>query len=124
MFAIHSIVYNKLTDYFYIFNIFDTENNEWLSWEEVKKESDRCNFKYVDVLFEGKTNIKDLKLLLFESLKNNIYGGVCEGFVIRKKERFKSEEFSESLMKFVRNGHVQSDSHWKNNWLKQPELLK
>jgi len=124
MFAIHSIIYHKLTDYFYIFNIFDTENNEWLSWEEVKKESNRCNFKYVSVLFEGKINIKNLKSLLFKSLDNNIYGGVCEGFVIRKKNRFKNEDFSKSLMKFVRKGHVQSDSHWKINWKKQPEFLK
>lgn len=123
MFAIHSIQYNELEDYFYVFNIYDKENDIWLSWEDVKKEAKRCNFNVVKEIFVGKLNPKEIKKLLENSLKLTFFGGFAEGFVIRTVDSFTTEEFEQKVCKYVRKGHVKTDEHWSTNWKKQ-NLIK
>ncbi len=123
MYAIHSIEYKKLKDYFYIFNIFDTKNSEWLSWDEVVEEALRCDFLVVPVLLiEENISEKEIKKLMINSLSNSYLGGEAEGFVIREAKRITKESFSSSIAKFVRENHVQTDEHWSRNW-KQAKLM-
>jgi hypothetical protein len=126
MYGKHSIEYTELDDYFYIFNILDIKNNEWLSTEEVIKEAKRCNFKIAPIIFNGKwgKTKKEFKIFLLDILKNKkFFGAYPEGFVIRNKNRIKVNEFSDNFIKLVRKGHVQTDKHWSKNWEKQ-ELKK
>ena len=39
MFGIHSIEYDKLESYFYIFGVLE-DNKQWLSWDKVKELAD------------------------------------------------------------------------------------
>lgn len=119
MYAKHSIEYNELTDYFYIFNILDLETNEWLSFDEVVKEAERLNFQVVPVVFSGKSNSKEIeKFIKNVVMKQQFFGGDCEGVVIRNKNRFSNEKWNENICKFVRKGHVQTDEHWSSSWVK------
>lgn len=124
MFAIHSIEYSKLNDYFYIFNILDKKNHKWLSWEDIKKECIRCNFKLVPLKFKGK--VKSIKEIQQFCEKNIIlpssFGNNCEGFVVRNANSFNELTFSDNIAKFVRKNHVQSDEHWSLNWKPQTKL--
>ena len=43
--------------------------------------------------------------------------------MLRNPDTFRIEDFSKNVVKYVREGHVQSDKHWKENWVKQ-ELNK
>jgi len=123
MYAIHSIKYTNLKDYFYLFNI--QNKDVMLSFDAMLEEAKRLNFKTVPVVFRGiiKTE-KELKEFLEKEIKKESYwGGEIEGFVVRIVEEFKIADFSKKVVKYVRKGHVQSDKHWKQNWKKQ-ELAK
>ena len=123
LYAIHSIKYTNLKDYFYLFNI--QNKDVMLSFDTMVEEAKRLAFKTVPVVFRGILNTeKELKQLLEKEIKKESYfGGEIEGFVVRVADEFKMEDFSKKVVKYVRKGHVQSDKHWKENWKKQ-ELVK
>ena len=123
MYAVHSIVYSNLKDYFYLFGI--RNKTHFLSYEDMVKEANRLNYSVVPTIFEGVFNTeKELKDFLdLEINKESFWGGAREGFVVRNKDSFLIEDFSKNVVKYVREGHVQSDKHWKENWKKQ-ELIK
>ncbi len=116
MYGIHSIEYPELTDYFYVFNILDTETKEFLSWNEVVEECKRVGYNTVPVLYLGDCLISSRAQEIIEASTETPFGVEPEGFVIRKEGRFKLEDFSKSVTKYVREGHVQTDDHWSKNW--------
>jgi len=125
LFAIHSIEYENLKDYFYLFNIYDKKTNEWLSFDEVILEANKLNFETVPILFKGKIeSISWLNKFLDDEIKKSSFvGGKREGFVVRINKRIKDNEFQKKIGKYVRKGHVQTDTHWSKNW-KQALLNK
>lgn len=116
LYAIHSIEYTELEDFFYLFAIYNTVNDEWLSYEEIIIEAKRCGFLMPPAVFSGKSTPKEIKKLLSVEINSRFLGAEAEGFVIRKKEAFKGKDFSSSVAKFVREGHVQTDEHWSRQW--------
>lgn len=155
MFGIHSIAYRKLESYFYLFAV--REGERWLSWEEVQFYADAFGFPTVpeipitfplkDYFYENKS--KKENHILSEWIKLNLgmaweksvqseglLGGynpltnqaASEGFVIRNKNSFQTNEGSipvaknefNNLFKIVRAEHVQTDIHWTKNWKAAP----
>jgi hypothetical protein len=43
-----------------------------------------------------------------------------EGVVVRLAGAFESEDFDQSVFKWVRANHVQTDEHWTRNWKRAP----
>jgi len=117
MYAIHSIEYSELDDYFYLFNIYDSKNDIWLSWEDLNIEAQRCNFKMVPFVIAGKLTTERIKHTIETCKNSSVLGGLVEGFVIRKVGAFKGDDFSKNVVKWVRKGHVQTDEHWSKNWV-------
>ena len=70
--GIHSIKYNDLKSYFYLFGVRD--NNVFLNWDDVKFYSDLLELELVPVLFDGvvssEEELKDLveDLVIRESM--------------------------------------------------------
>lgn len=118
MFAKHSIFYDKLDDFFYLFGVSDKEN--FLSWDDVVFHSERLNFQVVPEI-ERKVFSSESELHSFLDSKINdtcpLGGDAIEGFVVRSVESFKITDFSKHVVKYVRNGHVQTDEHWSKNWI-------
>lgn len=123
LYAIHSIVYTKLEDYLYIFNI--QNKDVMLSFDAMVEEAKRLSFKTVPVVFRGVfKSVKEIEIFMNAEInKESFWGGDREGFVLRVASEFKMDDFSKKVVKYVRKGHVQSDKHWKTNWKKQ-ELVK
>lgn len=114
--GIHSIEYTNLTSPYYLFGIRTSE--KWLSWEEVENHAFLMDIPTVPVLFKGicKT-AEELKRVTEELvLQPSALGGKREGLVVRVANEFDDSEFSNSVMKWVRKGHVQTDEHWTRNW--------
>ena len=44
------------------------------------------------------------------------FGPECEGLVTRVASSFESDDFSTSVLKWVRAKHVKTDEHWIRNW--------
>ncbi len=106
VFAKHSISYDNLKTYFYVYSIWD-ENNICLSWDDTVIICDSLNLITVPVI--ERFLFSEEKLV---ELANNIDTTKQEGFVIRNIESFHYDDFSKNVGKWVRNFHVQSNSHW------------
>ncbi|MFF2528045.1 RNA ligase family protein [Brevibacillus sp. NPDC058079] len=108
VYALHSIYYEHLTSYFYVFSIWN-ENNECLSWDETVEWAELLGFKTAPVLYRGIWKEETVKSCY---TKQSVFGGEQEGYVVRITERFPYEDFKQSASKFVRKNHVQTDQHW------------
>lgn len=119
VFAKHSIHYQELETYFYVFGMFDKEIA--LSWNDVEEYAALLELKTVPVLYRGIWN-EDLIKQLFTG-KSKL-GGQQEGYVVRNAESFLMEKFSDNVAKFVRTNHVDKNSkHWSTTKIVQ-NILK
>jgi hypothetical protein len=123
LYAIHSIEYTNLKDYFYLFAI--RNKTIFLSYDDIIKEAKRLEFETVPTVFKGifKTEKKLKDFLDNEITKESFLGGDREGFVVRTRGSFLIEDFAENVVKYVRKGHVQTDEHWSKKW-KKNKLIK
>lgn len=104
LFARHSVPYFDLKSYFYLFSIWN-ENNEALSWDETMEWANLLNLDTAPVLYRGEFDAELIKNLEIDTCRQ-------EGYVVRIVDRFDFTAFSESVSKWVRKGHVQTDKHW------------
>ena len=111
VYAKHSICYEKLTTYFYVFAAL--ERGSWLSWSEVVLWARRLGLDTVPVITAG--NLKEIPIPT-----KSAFGSVCEGYVVRNFDSFPKGEFGQNVAKSVRPHHVQTDEHWTKNWIPNP----
>lgn len=116
MYGIHSIEYENLDSYFYMFGVRD--NNIWIPWSEVEEYSYLLDIPTVPVLYKGSVkNEKELKSLVEKLAKEpSSLGSKREGVVVRNAEMFHNDDFNVNVIKWVRKDHVQTDTHWSRNW--------
>jgi hypothetical protein len=130
LYAVHSIEYTGLNEYFYVFAI--REGSQWLAWEQVVEYAEILQFPTVPVLFKGKIaelepvgmeNGQKIENLIQEILQKPSYltdeslgKSPKEGIVARITQSFSDEAFAQSVIKWVRKNHVQTDKHWTKNW--------
>lgn len=105
-FAHHSIFYNDLETYFYVFAIYN-EKNICLSWDETLEWCKLLDLTPVRQIWRG---IVDY-LPEFPG-KFNLDLEKQEGYVVRNVRSFHYNDFQKNVVKFVRRGHVQTDEHW------------
>lgn len=113
-YAKHSIYYTALDSYFYGFSAW--RGDLCLSWDDTVDLFNSLGIITAPVLYDGpydESVIKDIKINPEES----------EGYVVRVADDFRYSEFSTSLAKYVRKGHVQTDEHWMSQEI-VPNLLK
>lgn len=108
LYAHHSIFYNKLESYFQVFNIWNEKL--CLSWEETKKFCEELNLIMVPILYEGIWNENLIRTFFADKFGED----EMEGYVVRVSSSFNYDNFYLNYAKFVRAGHVKTDSHWKN----------
>ncbi|RDJ35084.1 MAG: 2'-5' RNA ligase [Crenarchaeota archaeon] len=110
LYAKHSIFYDSLPSYFLMFSIW--HENTCLSWDETEDWADLLGIKTVPILYEG---LWDETEILKCWKGKSFYGLEQEGYVVRLADRFSLDEFDKSVAKFVRENHVQTDSHWAHS---------
>ena len=107
VFAEHSIPYENLPSYFLVFSIWN-EQNMCLTWRETGE--------WVGLL--GLCKVRKIATLPWdhkiEERLNSIQDTFVneEGYVVRVRETFHYDNFSRCVAKWVRKGHVQTDTHW------------
>ena len=128
MYGVHSIEYNRLTDYFYLFAVRNDER--WYSWDEVEEMADMLNIQRVPVIWRGVLESEEqVAQIIRETMTEpSAYGDEKEGVVMRTADSFDIYEdgqlsFPFHVCKYVRANHVQTDEHWTRNW-KKAELIK
>ena len=117
LWAKHSIEYNNLESYFYLFSIWDEKNN-CLNWDQTLEWAKLLDIVCVPTIYDGIYNESKIK----ESFEP--YRKDHEGYVVRLAEQFHYSEFKYSLGKFVRSNHVQTSNHWKFEKIEKNLLKK
>ena len=126
VYALHSIHYKSLEGHFYIFGIYD-DKNLCLSWDETAEFAKMFNLPTVPVLYRGPWDESKIKAC-WTGISTASPGDEQEGYVVRVSQSFPYDSqdeglFSQCTAKFVREKHVQTDSHWLSKPV-VPNLLR
>ena len=106
LYARHSIAYNNLTSYFYLFAIWN-QDNYCLSWDRTQEWAEILGLELPKIMYQGIWNEAAIK-----AIACNLDRDICEGFVVRKIEQFHYDDFAQNIAKWVRPHHVQTNEHW------------
>jgi hypothetical protein len=106
VYAKHSIFYEDLDTYFYVFNIWD-ENNVCLKYDDTLEVCTELGLIHAPVIYRGKYDEAILKNLPNLPIMNG-----HEGYVVRNSGAFNFKDFEVNVAKYVRKNHVQTDQHW------------
>jgi len=115
LFARHSIPYDALDSFFLGFSVW--RENTCLSWDDTMDWFEKLGISPVPVLDRGIFDSKRLQKL------HSGESPTSEGYVVRLATAFELEDFAQSVAKFVRENHVQTDQHWAHSMI-IPNALK
>lgn len=110
LFAGHSIKYDKLESFFYLFSIWN-ERNEALSWDDTTAYADILGLTTVPVLWRGPFSIK-----IAQHIAKDLDPNTTEGYVARPVANFTFSDFRRVVGKYVRPNHVTTQAHWTRSW--------
>lgn len=116
VYAVHSLRYEDLEGYFYLFSVWDSENIS-RPWDEVRDWAARLGFPTPHELYRGLWNESVLRSLDIDTDK-------VEGYVVRVTGAIAYPDFSYKMAKWVRQNHVQTDQHWLNKPIEANGLRK
>jgi len=119
-FAKHSIHYTELPSYFLVFAVID-ENEFSQDWETTLQFCLERGLHTVPELYRGPW---DENVVRECHTGASQCGGEQEGYVVRDYLGFYQGRLQESVAKYVRKGHVQTDEHWMTQKLVKNELEK
>lgn len=105
LYARHSVAYDNLPSYFMGFSVWD--NDRALSWDDSLEFFELLGITPVKELYRGMFDAK-----MIERLAKDFDTDTNEGFVVRVVDSFQYEDFSKSVVKWVRANHVQTSEHW------------
>ncbi len=104
LYARHSVAYNNLPGYFFLFSVWDAHNCA-LSWSDTKGWADLLGLPLPAVFYRGQWSERAIRSLRVDT-------AICEGYVVRTVEGFHYRDFARHIAKWVRPHHVQTDEHW------------
>lgn len=102
LFARHSIGYQDLESWFYAFSVW--AGDRCLGWDDTVRFTRRVGIPVPPVLWRGRFDERVLRALRADSGQ--------EGHVVRTVDGFDRQQFAERVAKWVRPGHVRTDTHW------------
>jgi hypothetical protein len=111
--AVHSIRYENLPSPFLGFSIWD-ERNVCRPWDETLEWFDLIGIQPVEVVYDG---IFDERTII--DISRQVIADGEEGTVTRIADAISYQAFPESFCKFVRENHVQTDSHWMTSEIEE-----
>lgn len=106
LFAKHSIKYENLESYFYLFSIWD-DHNICLDWLQTLEWAKMLALHTPRELYRGLWNEKLVSQLPIDTK-------TCEGFVVRTLEAFPYDSFHHHVAKWVRKQHITTGTQWMN----------
>ncbi|WP_328223893.1 RNA ligase family protein [Streptomyces sp. NBC_00310] len=104
MFARHSLRYDDLDSWFYGFSVWDGDGR-CLDWDRTVVFLRGLGIPVPRVLWRGVFDERALRALRLDL-------GRQEGYVVRVVDGFGAQEFGARVAKWVRAGHVRTDTHW------------
>ncbi|MBL7827619.1 MAG: RNA ligase family protein, partial [Saprospiraceae bacterium] len=82
LYGVHSIEYQALPGYFFVFGI--RQGDTWFSWQAVRETCFLLDLQSVPVFAEGQFNEEELQQLIHRVMQlGSAFKGLCEGVVVR-----------------------------------------
>lgn len=119
LFAAHSIRYEDLDDWFYLFSVWDStreggstgyfgdvDGGVALDWDTTVEWASRLGVPTVEVIYRGPWDRAAIEAAF------DPHRATHEGWVARVADEFRADKFAVHVGKWVRAGHVQTDQHW------------
>ncbi|MFD3538219.1 RNA ligase family protein [Streptomyces sp. NPDC058662] len=103
LYARHSLAYDDLDSWFYGFSVWDGER--CLDWDRTVVFLRDLGVPAPRVLWRGVFDERALRGLRLDTSRQ-------EGYVVRTVDGFAREDFGRCVAKWVRGGHVRTDTHW------------
>ncbi|MCX4524292.1 AAA family ATPase [Streptomyces sp. NBC_01551] len=103
LYARHSIPYEDLDSWFYGFSVWD--GDRCLDWDRTVRFLHGLGVPTPRVLWRGTFDERALRKLRLDTARQ-------EGYVVRTAAGFGRADFGRCVAKWVRGGHVQTDTHW------------
>lgn len=136
VFAWHSIFYTELPTYFFVYGIYDQDNN-CVSWDQVVELCELLGLHTVPVIYRG---IWDENLVReswkgigkfptfgtkveYPKVPDDFTPCEAEGYVVRLADSFPYDQFRNCCAKMVRENHVQTSTNWLSRMV-VPNQLK
>lgn len=137
VYAYHSIFYDQLPSYFFVFGIYNDEN-VCVSWDETLFWCEMLGLEPAPVIYQGVWDEKTCRGLrhgkgAFPTFASKAEMPVwpedfeptnAEGYVVRLQRNFPYDEFRQSVAKYVRANHVQDGASFWMNRPMVPNRLK
>ncbi|MGW6686302.1 RNA ligase family protein [Streptomyces sp. NPDC054961] len=103
VYARHSLAYEELDAWFYGFSVWDGDH--CLDWDRTVRFLHGLGVPGPRVLWRGTFDERALRRLRIDTARQ-------EGYVIRTVAGFERADFGHRVAKWVRGGHVRTDTHW------------
>ncbi|MGW0394653.1 RNA ligase family protein [Streptomyces sp. NPDC003042] len=103
LYARHSLAYEDLDSWFYGFSVWDGDH--CLGWDRTVRFLRRLGVPAPRVLWRGIYDERALRKLRLDTTRQ-------EGYVVRTTAGFERADFGRYVAKWVRGGHVRTDTHW------------
>lgn len=103
VYARHSLAYEELDAWFYGFSVWDGDH--CLDWDRTALFLRGLGVPGPRVLWRGVFDERALRRLRLDTTRQ-------EGYVVRTTAGFERADFGRHVAKWVRGGHVQTDTHW------------
>jgi ATP-dependent RNA circularization protein (DNA/RNA ligase family) len=117
--ARHSMDYNALPDWFLAFDVYDSNESRFWSTLRRNELTKRLGISSVHAIFNGNTNIPDLKQRVLRE-PSRFRSGPLEGIIIRRE----NSEWLEARAKLVHPEFTQSiTEHWTRRGIEWNRLL-
>jgi hypothetical protein len=118
LWAKHSIHYTDLPSYFMGFSVWN-EYNTCLGWDDTLQYFELLGIDPVPVMYDFIWDEDKIRKIHTELLNDK-----DEGFVVRNADCFHYDQFQHNVVKYVRKGHVQTDTHWRTQSFVPNVLVK
>jgi len=119
VYAKHSIEYNGLQSYFFVFAIY--ENNVAMAWDEMTGYAEAMGLQVVPVLYRGMFDEEKVRACFGGK---SIFGNSeQEGYVVRLDDAIAWENHKRCVAKFVRKNHVTTAHNWMNRAVEPNTLI-
>lgn len=103
VYARHSLAYEELDSWFYGFSVWDGDH--CLDWDRTVRFLRGLGVPGPRVLWRGVFDERALRKLRLDTARQ-------EGYVVRTAAGFERADFGRCVAKWVRGGHVRTDTHW------------
>ena len=115
--CIHTVEYNKLPDWWLVFDIFDLKTNNYWPWWQVKEVCNNAGLYTVPFIYEGNVKRKDLDKYMPEV---SAYGKIAEGIVVKNyRQQVMGKYVKPEFLKAINDTEF-----WRNRKIELNEVIE